>query len=76
MIDMEKLEKAINKRAEEKRSAKAHGWRLVPVGYLIEYLEERAAIGEHDGGMTRESAECAAIADGEMRFKIYELVFD
>ncbi len=75
MFDAKELRKAVLAKSG-KEVKKAQGWRLVPVGYLVEYLEERAAISEHDGGMTRESAERAAIADGERRFKIYELVFE
>lgn len=74
MIDVDKWGKTVPQH-EEKRE-KALGWRLVPVGYLVEYLQERAAINEHDGGMTRESAERSAAHDGEARFRVYELIFE
>ncbi len=75
MIDVDMWGKSVPQHEKEQRR-KAHGWRLVPVGYLVEYLEERAAIRQHDGGMTREGAERSAVHDGETRFRVYELIFE
>ena len=47
---------------------------MVPVVYLVECLEERAAISEHDGGLTREGADRAALVQTEGRFRVYELI--
>ena len=74
MIDVDKWSKTDPQ--HEKKQGKALGWRLVPVGYLMEYLEERAAARQFDAGMTRESAERSAVHDGETRFRVYELIFE
>ena len=79
MLNMEKL-RAARARKESERiegtQPKATRWRLVPVGYLVECLEERAAVLQFDAGLTRESAERSAMAQGEQRFRVYELILE
>lgn len=79
MLNMKKL-RAARARKESERiegaQPKATRWRLVPVGYLVECLEERAAVLEFDAGLTRESAERSAMAQGEQRFRVYELILE
>lgn len=79
MLNMEKLRAArARKESERNQDAqpKASRWRLVPVGYLVESLEERAAVLQFDAGLTRESAESSAMAQGEQRFRVYELILE
>lgn len=79
MLNMEKLRMARARKESERNASaqpKATRWRLVPVGYLVESLEERAAVLEFDAGVTRESAERSAIAQGEQRFRVYELILE
>lgn len=79
MLNMEKLRAARARKESETIAGaqpKAYGWRLVPVGYLVECLEERAAVLQFDAGLTRESAERSAMAQGEQRFRVYELIFE
>ena len=77
MLNMEKL-RAARARKESERiegaQPKATRWRLVPVGYLVESLEERAAVLQFDAGLTRESAERSAMAQGGQRFRGDELL--
>jgi hypothetical protein len=48
--------------AEHERTARdCAGWR--------DYFEERAAIREHDGGLSRADAEAGALADGVARWR-------
>lgn len=79
MLNMEKL-RAARARKESERiegaQPKASRWRLVPVGYLVESLEERAAVLQFDSGLTRESAERSAMEQGEQRFRVYELILE
>lgn len=79
MLNMEKL-RAARARKESERvegaQPKATRWRLVPVGYLVESLEERAAVLQFDSGLTRESAERSAMEQGEQRFRVYELILE
>lgn len=79
MLNMEKL-RAARARKESERNEdaqpKASRWRLVPVGYLVESLEERAAVLQFDAGLTRESAERSAMEQGEQRFRVYELILE
>lgn len=79
MLNMEKL-RAARARKESERiegaQPKASRWRLVPVGYLVECFEERAAVLQFDAGLTRESAERSAMAQGEQRFRVYELILE
>ncbi len=79
MLNMERL-RATRARKESERNEgtqpKAYGWRLVPVGYLVESLKERAAVLQFDAGLTRESAERSAMAQGEQRFRVYELILE
>lgn len=79
MLNMEKL-RAARARKESERiegaQPKAYGWRLVPVGYLVESLEERAAVLQFDAGLTRESAERSALAEGDQCFRVYELILE
>lgn len=77
MLNMEKLRAARARKESERNEGaqpKANRWRLVPVGYLVESLEERAAVLQFDVGLTRESAERSAMAQGEQRFRVYELI--
>lgn len=76
MLDMEKIRKAVLENEKARQSDKATRWRLVPVGYLVECLEERAAVLQFDAGLTRESAERSAMAQGEQRFRVYELILE
>lgn len=79
MLNMEKLRAArARKESERNKDAqpKASRWRLVPVGYLVESLEERAAVLQFDSGLTRESAERSAMEQGEQRFRVYELILE
>lgn len=79
MLNMEKLRAAIARKESETIAGaqpRAYGWRLVPVGYLVESLEERSAVLQFDAGLTRESAERSAVAQGEQRFRVYELIFE
>ena len=79
MLNMEKLRAArARKESESNEGAqpKASRWRLVPVGYLVECLEERAAVLQFDAGLTRESAERSALAEGDQCFLVYELVLE
>lgn len=79
MLNMEKLRAARARKESETIAGaqpKAYGWRLVPVGYLVECLEERAAVLQFDAGLTRESAERSAMAQGEQRFRVYELIIE
>lgn len=79
MLNMEKLRAARARKESERNEGaqpKAYGWRLVPVGYLVESLEERAAVLQFDAGLTRESAERSAMAQGEQRFRVYELILE
>lgn len=48
----------------------------MPVGYLVESLEERAAVLQFDAGLTRESAERSALAEGDQCFLVYELILE
>lgn len=77
MINMEKI-RATRARRDFDRSEfpklNSNRWRLVPVGYLVECIEERAAIIQHDGGLPRDCAESEAFAQGEQRFRVYELI--
>lgn len=78
MLNMEKLRAARLRKESERNenAAKQPGnrWRLVPVGYLIESVEERAAVFEFDSGLTRVSAERAAIEHAGKSFRVYELI--
>ena len=76
MLDMEKIRKAVLENEKARPSEKATRWRLVPVGYIVECLEERAAVLEFDAGLTRESAERSALVQGDQRFRVYELILD
>lgn len=76
MLDMEKIRKAVLENEKARQSDKATRWRLVPVGYLVESLEERAAVLQFDAGLTRESAGRSAMAQGEQRFRVYELILE
>lgn len=79
MLNMEKLRAARARKESERNEGaqpKAYGWRLVPVGYLVESLEERAAVLQFDAGLTRESAERSALAKGDQCFRVYELVLE
>lgn len=79
MLNMEKLRVARARKESERNEGaqpKAYGWRLVPVGYLVESLEERAAVLQFDAGLTRESAECSALSEGDQCFRVYELVLE
>ncbi len=77
MLNMEKL-RAARARKESERNEdaqpKASRWRLVPVGYLVESLEERAAVLQFDAGLTRENAERSALTEGDQCFRVYELI--
>lgn len=79
MLNMEKL-RAARARKESERiegaQPRATRWRLVPVGYLVECLEERAAVLQFDAGLTRESAERSALAEGDQCFRVYELILE
>lgn len=79
MLNMEKL-RAARARKESERiegaQPKATRWRLVPVGYLVESLEERAAVLQFDAGLTRENAERSALAEGDQCFRVYELILE
>ena len=61
---------------EEKKQGKAQGWRLVPIGYLVECFEERAAILQFEAGLKRKDAEREAEAIHAKRFRVYELVIE
>lgn len=74
MFDVKELREAVLKSEAKNGGDSAKHWRMVPVVYLVEYFEERAAISEHDGGLSRESAEHSAVAQTEGRFRIYELI--
>ncbi len=78
MIDLEKLRKAVlgsgSAPKSESNPAKPAEYRLVQVGYLIESVEERAAILEAEGGLSRADAEREAMAEGERCFRVYELI--
>lgn len=75
MFDSKELRKAVlGREGAAKQTDKAKRWRLVPVGYLVECVEERAAIIQHDGGLSRDYAEREAFAQGEQRFRVYELI--
>lgn len=77
MLNMEKLRAARARKESEKNEGaqpKVNRWRLVPVGYLVECLEERAAVFEFDSGLTRASAERAAIEQADKSFLVYELI--
>lgn len=79
MLNMEKLRAARARKESERNEgtqSKAYGWRLVPVGYLVECLEERAAVLQFDAGLTRESAERSALAEGDQCFRVYELILE
>lgn len=76
MLDMEKIRKAVLENEKARQSDKATRWRLVPVGYLVECLEERAAVLQFDAGLTRESAERSALAEGDQCFRVYELILE
>lgn len=79
MLNMEKLRAARARKESERNEGaqpKANRWRLVPVCYLVECLEERAAVLQFDAGLTRESAERSAMAQGEQRFRVYELILE
>lgn len=79
MLNMEKLRAARARKESERNEdaqSKANRCRLVSVGYLVECLEERAAVLEFDAGMTRENAEHSALAQGDQRFRVYELILE
>lgn len=79
MLNMEKLRAARARKSSERNEGtqpKAYGWRLVPVDYLVESLEERAAVLQFDAGLTRESAERSALAEGDQCFLVYELILE
>lgn len=79
MLNMEKLRAARARKESETIAGaqpKVYGWRLVPVGYLVESLEERAAVLQFDAGLTRESAERSALAEGDQCFRVYELILE
>lgn len=73
---MEKIRKAALGSESKQPNEKPQKWRLVPVCYLVECLEERAAVLEFDAGLTRESAERSALAQGDQRFRVYELILE
>lgn len=74
MINMEKIRARRNHDKSDAPRLNNSRWRLVPVGYLVECVEERAAIIQHDGGLPRDRAEREAFAQGEQRFRVYELI--
>jgi hypothetical protein len=51
--------------------AATHG---VPVLETLEYFEERAAIREYEGGLSRQEAETAALGDLELWAKLWKAV--
>ena len=74
MIDVSKWSKTAPQRSEDDQD-KALTWRQVPVAYLIEFVDERAAIFQYEGKLTRESAERLAVQEADSRFLVYELTF-
>lgn len=74
MFDVKELRDTVLKSEIKNEGDSAKHWRMVPVVYLVECLEERAAISEHDGGLTREGADRAALVQTEGRFRVYELI--
>lgn len=75
MIDVDKWGKTVPQR-DEKRQRKAQSWRVVPIGYLVECFEERAAILQFEAGLKRNDAEREAEAMHAKRFRVYELVIE
>ena len=75
MIDIDKVRKAALNN-ERKSTDTGKRWRLVPVGYLVEFWSERAAIAEIDAALLRHDAESAATEQCGQRFRVYELVRD
>ena len=75
MIDVDKWGKTVPQ-CEEKRQGKAQSWQLVPIGYLVECFEERAAILQFEAGLKRKDAEREAEAIHAKRFRVYELVIE
>lgn len=75
MFDVESLRKAVMQdKTGSAKASKAECWRLVPVGYLVECVEERASVFQYDEGMGRTEAEKKAVEHAGGCFRVYKLI--
>lgn len=78
MFDIREVRKAVlgNDRATRREGKPKERWRLVPIGYLVECFEERAAVLQFEAGLKRNDAERESEVLNAKRFRVYELVIE